>query len=158
MFNGHLRFLIGEALGRRAPEWKPPFYGPADTRFKEYIEPRWRERFIVINLLDYSQQPDKKGSKFDVKEARAAGSAIARMAAAMCAEPEFFICGWRAARAMRQYGTKNYFHCGHVNVEARRAAWVWVVPHPSGVNHWWNLRGNRRDFHAFFKKRLGPLA
>lgn len=98
--------------------------------------------FRIRNLLDRWPGPDgTKGSAFDVGDAR-------RLAAELRSPGPWILLGLRVAAAME--------------VRAPYLRWTWargrrvaILPHPSGVNRWWNNAANAHAAARFLRRSLG---
>lgn len=146
--------LIGEAPAQHG-EQAPPFTGPCDTRLKNTIGHDWRKQFAAVNVLDYwPGSAGPKGALFDMAAASIAASAIARTIAATVRNPLVFVCGWRTAQAFRIIGARRFFERREIAPTVGKNIPAYVVPHPSGISHWWNDRENRRHAVWFFKRIL----
>lgn len=101
-------------------------------------QPVMRRAFTLRNLLDEFPGFSGKGAVFPVKIARAAVGDF------QCEEDRILLLGKRLAAAFRL--NVNYFEW----VERDGKQYV-VVPHPSGVNRWYNSPENRRAAREFFR-------
>lgn len=121
------KLVIGEAPGPRG--------------MKNMIEVLYRKTGVLLrraehrNLLHTWPGPDRdsgKGSAFPLRHAQARARRF-RVAKNV---DTVLVLGKRVARA---FGLEvGYFEF----VERNGRLWA-VIPHPSGVNHWWNDVGNR---------------
>lgn len=98
------------------------------------------------NLLKTWPGAARRGSAFPMAEARVAADAFLEVIEIV--QPEaILLAGRRVAAAFRHHmhhrGT-DYFE--HLELEGREAR---VVPHPSGVNRWWNDPANRERARKF---------
>lgn len=128
--------LVGEAPARGTSE---PFEGNSGTRLRELIGEAAFMRLDLANLYSRSMPRDGyKGSHFPVLLAR-------RKAKRFDLPPRavVLLAGQRVAKA---FGVKaRYFEpC------LLRGRVCYVVPHPSGVNRWYNVEINRHRAKHFF--------
>lgn len=102
-------------------------------------------RIDALNIFDaYQGRAGQRGDAFN------RDSATARAAALPVDGRRVVYLGRAVARAF-----------GHRRVEYlepltdARAAAAWCLPHPSGINRWWNDRGNREAARLFLRVLLG---
>ncbi len=134
--------LLGEAPSR-STEGAPPFSGRSGERLRELAGvDRLDEAFSVANLLDRWPGRDGKGSAFPLDEARRAADRI---------EEQFVgrvvvLVGKRVCRAVFG-GEHPYLEPVQAEVLGRGRRGgpfaAYVLPHPSGINRWWNVDTNR---------------
>jgi len=137
--------IIGEAPGKNGDP-STPIEGRIGRRlaeccgisFEEFLE-----TFSRRNLLDTQPQDNGKGADFNVK---AAGRVARELEKQFVPGQVVLILGKRAAAAFR-FIDVDYFQRFVVN-----GASVYVVPHPSGVNHWWNELENELQMIRFMKR------
>lgn len=97
--------------------------------------------FERVNLLHVRQDTKEKGFEFDL----AAGKKAAEKLRDSFKEDQIVILlGGRVAEAFRVHD--HYFVETRVNF-----ARLYIVPHPSGVNRWYNDRSNMDAMVAFMK-------
>jgi hypothetical protein len=143
------KWLIGEAPGR-GREDRLPFAGPCETRWAHVIGHDWRSRFHVVNLLDYwPGSGGEKGATLPALEASIAASAILRTIANSRPVSALFLCGLRVAAAFR-VPRGEFFERAYARSIDGFELPTFVVPHPSGVSHWWNDPANVERARAFF--------
>lgn len=120
----------------------------------------WRtvQRFLTpVNLLAEWPGPSGTGSAFNVAEARKSATRI--MAWTMSEDPFVYLllCGHRVANAFHPYMAAKYpgyFRRMLLSVPGNAEAWAWAIPHPSGVNRWWNDPANERRARRFMRRLL----
>lgn len=107
-------------------------------------------RFDRVNLLHVRQDTKEKGFEFD--EAAASQEAH-RMATTLDFNdrPFVLLLGKRVAAAFGAHA--NYFEAQHVGTRTT----LYVLPHPSGVNRWWNDPENHRKICDFMQYLLAAL-
>lgn len=140
--------LIGEAPSKN--EHPPtPLEGRIGRRlaacaglsFEEFLE-----RFDRVNLLDVRQDTKEKGFEFDMEKA---SKSARRMYWTLENGRTIILLGKRVAAAFAL--PSEYF-------QPLRWAPVdltfYVVPHPSGVNRWWNDPANVEKMNAFMRGLL----
>lgn len=104
------------------------------------------ERFERVNLLRVRQDTKEKGFEFD---AAAAAHVAWQMAAPLSTQFAFhegrtvLLLGKRVAAAFG--ADTRYFERQRIGTRAE----VYVLPHPSGVNRWWNDEANQRRMVEF---------
>lgn len=138
----HKPLLIGEAPSKNEPLPRP-LEGRSGERLARFAGLAWDdylEKFERTNLLSVRQDTKEKGFEFDhdaaVVRAREIVNAI---------EPDRVVVlfGKRVAAA---FGcVKAYFEVHRLPNGGR----MYVVPHPSGVNRWWNDSNNCRRMWQF---------
>lgn len=102
--------------------------------------------FDRVNLLHVRQDTREKGFEFD---AAAAAQVAHAMANTFDSRFELYegrtvlLLGKRVATAFGAHD--RYFELQHVGTKAN----VYVLPHPSGVNRWWNDEANQRRMVEF---------
>lgn len=137
--------LIGEAPGRprdpSAPQPSLPLGAPATRRKLEWLfGAEAYGRALKFNLL--SSWPGKagKGDLFDVGVAAPAMITINRALDGIAVEWTVVLLGFRVAETMtaNRPHLREYFKPW----SAANRTYV-IIPHPSGVNRWWNEDANR---------------
>jgi len=137
--------IVGEAPG---PHTDPdvPLEGRAARRLAALAgleEEELRRRARIVNVLPRWPGSAGKGSRFDHREAAGPAEEVIRRHARR--GQRILVLGWRAARALDPvfYGLRRQpilelepHHVGPVPVR------VAIVPHPSGISHWWNDPAN----------------
>lgn len=124
--------LIGEAPGRTPGL---PFDGRCGRFLERLTGVHPRSAFTCRNVLDRFPGDAGGGAVFPLREARKAASRIVLRGVVLLA-------GKRVAAA---FGVRaRYF----APVSVGRAT-VYVIPHPSGRNRWWNSPENRAMAAAF---------
>ncbi len=133
--------LIAEAPGMRNGRTRP-LDGPSGTRLAACMGltiEEMRARFNVRNLLAEWPGACGAGSRFPMHAARYAAARVR-----VAGKPYVILLGKRVASA---FGVCAPF-LEWCEVRGIRAA---VVPHPSGVNHWWNEQANRDAASSFLR-------
>lgn len=103
------------------------------------------ERFERVNLLHVRQDTKEKGFEFDHVAACNAAHDL-WLKGAIAKGRVVILLGWRVARAFSEQ--TGYFE-GRETINGAR---IYVVPHPSGVNRWWNQDDHKRMASEFFQK------
>lgn len=134
--------IVGEAPTAET-EGRPAFHGRC-ARFLERAaglpEGGLRAAFRATNLLERPPARQGKGHAFPWREAApAAERVLARTRGPL------IVAGKRAARA---FGLSDPQYLRWTRVGGRRVA---VIPHPSGINRWWNDPANRGAAEAFLR-------
>jgi uracil-DNA glycosylase len=139
--------LIGEAPGRTTVD-RPPFHGRGGRLLAELagVE-RIEEAFEPMNLLRRWPGPaGGKGSAFPLPKAREAAEGIAPL---LRGRRTIFV-GRRVASAFRLARLPYLTWRGAFALGV--PAMVAVVPHPSGVNHFWNDPASVELARAFLRE------
>ncbi len=141
--------IVGEAPSRSSDP-RRPFDGYSGKKLAEYAGLAGYEelasRACLVNLMRRWPGPGyagEKGSAFPVDRARRAAKRLTRDVLRPNGGAILF-AGKRVARAFDL--ELDYF--GWVPFERGSAC---VVPHPSGVNHWWNDAKNHRRACRFLR-------
>lgn len=116
----------------------------AGLTFDEYME-----KFDRMNLLDVRAEYSGKGMDFNVKAARSTAREL--ITRAFLPGRLILILGKRAASAFGMTSIA-YFQRMVIN-----GAEVYVVPHPSGINRWWNLPENEQQMIRFMRTVVSRL-
>lgn len=106
---------------------------------------RYLPEFEAVNLLDRFPGKSYSWGKGDLFVHRAARDAAERMS---LRGRTVLLCGWYVAGA---FGLRRLSLFRWVGF---RGGIVAVVPHPSGVNHWWNTPSNERMAARFFEEAV----
>lgn len=135
--------IVGEAPSFTGQD-RTPLSGPGGDRLAQAMGLRdhaeLAERFTLLNVLDYFPGREKrgKGAAFPMEEARPEARRI-------LAETDgpMVLLGQRVAAA---FGMPSAPYLVWLTHQGRD---VCVVPHPSGINRWWNDERNRRVAERF---------
>ena len=100
----------------------------------------WSTCVDAVNLLTIYPGRDGNGARFDLAAAWRAARRVS-----VERYPVVLLCGRRVGAAFGVQGGA-YFDA-HVLATGGLA---WLVPHPSGVNRWWNDERHRAIARAFF--------
>lgn len=151
--------IIGEAPGKNGDPSKPcegrigaRLAACAGITYEEYLT-----LFDRINLLDEQPQDAPKGMAFNVKQA---GKIARAMEPTLEERPLVLLLGKRVAGAFGFTGAE-YFQMTTLGRIAAQTPF-YIVPHPSGVNRWWNELGNElqmiRFMHSIVAKTPEDIA
>lgn len=135
--------LVGQAPGRLG-ESLPAFGGRAERllSFLSGMPPgEMRRRVRIVNLLPIWPGKNGKGDAFPIEEARAAAGRMRFSRSGLVVA-----AGWAVARALN---IEAHDFLELVPWRGRNAA---VLPHPSGINTWWNDPENRERAAEFLRK------
>lgn len=134
--------IIGEAPGKNGDPTKPiegrigaRLAACAGITLDEFLS-----TFDRINLLDEQPQDNGKGTDFNVKEA---GRVARNLEPTLCDRPLVLLLGKRVAAAFK-FTEVVYFQEARINRIP-----TYVVPHPSGVNRWFNELENELQMLKF---------
>lgn len=145
--------MVGEAPGPR----NSGFSGPSGKRLAELMGDDWRYRVGVVNLFDeWPGSAGPKGSEFDATAARGAAAMLLKAHPPLPKGGKLMLAGRRVARAFGVPAKTQYFESVVLRaygVDGTRRAFVaCVVPHPSGISHWWNDGVNRARARRWFRR------
>jgi uracil-DNA glycosylase len=141
--------FIGQAPSR-ITEGSPAFTGNTGRKIAALMgisHADFLARFDGTNLLEHYPGKSGRGDAFDVRLA----SVYARVIWPTLPRRVVFV-GKRVATA---FGFADLAPCSWVESGDRLVA---LLPHPSGVNHWWNDAGNREKGRAFLRELAGDGA
>lgn len=137
---GHVA-LVGQAPGKGDPT--TPLMGRAGRRLSFLMGVGWPDEYVElfarVNLLDeYPGAREGKGDLFSVTDAREPAAEIVALIEAH-GGGEVVLLGKNVAKA---FGVVEADWLEMIDLTSKvRAS---IVPHPSGVNYWWNDKKNRR--------------
>lgn len=129
--------IIGQAPAR-GNDGMPAFHGDSGARLARLAGVGTKGEdllyhFDTMNLLPTYPGRKNKGDVFDMKAAKLAAGIVIHD---LSHQPprKILLMGRKVRRAMGLNGQWMYlgpgqFHWGH---------WVYIFPHPSGINRWWN--------------------
>lgn len=132
--------IIGEAPSKRGDS-ALPCGGRIGRRLASYFGigyEEYLECFDRTNLLGAYPGADGKGAKFEAHEAKVAADALDLRGRTV------LILGQRAARAVG-------LRAEYCTWQAHRGALCAVIPHPSGINRWYNDVGNEASLALFLQ-------
>ena len=135
--------IVGEAPSRTGNPRTPITGRCGETlaRYSGLSGPEFRRRFARANVLRFwPGESGAKGAAFPTAEATLRAHAMRRRLRGRVV----VMLGYRTAAAFRV--RVRYF----VPVAAFGGT-VYVVPHPSGINRWYNDRGNRLKMRMFMR-------
>ena len=133
--------IIGQAPAKDTVG-QPTFSGKSGPKFAELLgveHSRLWDVFDVVNLIDYYPGPPddktKRGDAFPMKEARLIANGMVK---AMSRRTVVFV-GKNVARAFR-VASLEYFEWFVTSLAPDDQGFYkfCVVPHPSGISHFWN--------------------
>lgn len=138
--------VVGEAPSKGSPLGAPALEGRSGAFLAKllgfYTSRSMRARVDLVNVLSEWPGGSGNGSRFPVGEAK-------QVASKMEVKAGHAILLGRAACA---FGVpRGYFR--PVELPGRGQTVFWRVPHPSGVNRWWNDKGNLELATRFFDSR-----
>lgn len=105
------------------------------------------KHFDRVNLLHVRQDTKEKGFEFDAKAGKAAADELRK---SFQPDQVVLFLGGRVSEAFGVHGP--YFEQRVVNGINTRA---FIVPHPSGVNRWWNDPANLAQMNTFMRSIVG---
>lgn len=142
--------MIGQAPSRTGDPSRP-CAGRSFERFARAAGAESRREVLAFfahfertNVLDVYPGGDGKGDAFPLREARAAADAMRPGLDGRAV----VLVGKATARAFRIRGPECF---DWLTEEPAPGSCAVVVPHPSGVNRWWNETENRDRARRFFR-------
>ena len=135
--------LIGQAPGRNGDPGTPLLGGKVGSKLIELLgidERLYRERFDRVNVLDYWPGKSGKGDKFPFREAQKIASAKSFVISGR----QIMFVGIGTARAFGFKSAPLRWRKFNGGVAA-------ILPHPSGINHWYNDPRNRGRAERFMR-------
>lgn len=148
-------WLIGEAPAVGQTE---PFVSRSGDRLRECMGTNdLSSYFHLENVMDQNPGRSKKGKghAFDVTVARNRVKTI--ILPQIQPDDRLILVGGRVARAFRMRGSLEVFEWGTVWASTLLTCPrldevpVCMIPHPSGVNRWWNEPENHNKMRAFLR-------
>ena len=127
--------IVGQAPGRIAKDG-PLLSGQSATRLRSLLMTsriEFEARATTMNVDDEYRGKAGKGDLFKLRR----GHAKFKVLTASHPSQPILLCGLAVARA-----------CGLIDAPILRwfaweGRWVAIMPHPSGINQWWNSAHNR---------------
>lgn len=138
--------LLGEAPGRNYDD-APAFSSKSGQRLTALLGQDVRELFWCYNLLDkWPGKSSGKGAAFPAEPAEIMAKRICRTLVrrhlAYGAEYRIILAGKRVAKAMKMRPETPYLSWESLwltsTMSPCEGITVAILPHPSGVNRWWN--------------------
>lgn len=154
-------WLIGEAPARIMDgRIVPAFSSRSGQRLSELVDEDVTEAFHTHNLLERWPGSAGKGSRFPIEHARNAASKWALHRRRDIEGNLVILVGGRVAEAFRCLPATpilTWLPFKNPNVRIvipRVSARFCIIPHPSGVNRWWNVPGNGEKVERALKEAL----
>lgn len=139
--------IVGEAPGKNGDATKP-IEGRIGARLAACCGltlDEFLSTFDRINLLNEQPQDSGKGTDFNVRAAAKTARVIEKT---FVGRPFVLLLGKRAGSA---FGLVKPEYFARVVMSG---AAVFVVPHPSGINRWWNELNHELEMTAFMRKMM----
>lgn len=127
--------LIGEAPAPSAKKGDPAFSSRSGDRLTKLLGCSLFDVFETVNLLQEYPGSDEKGSRFPFGVAKEAAT---KLLVEVDRDRHLILAGKRVAAAFGMENAK-YFHTVTLKPVPIQ---ITVIPHPSGVNFWWNKPEN----------------
>jgi uracil-DNA glycosylase len=149
--------LIGEAPGRSTPPGWPAFFGR--DRSARVL---WQLGFRVSRAADRPGNVDAMnlidfypGAKWPTEHARTCAHGLMH---SLQARSRVVLVGRQVARAFGALESWDWFEWFwlHADHEERTGPRFAIMPHPSGLNRWWNDPRHMRQARTFVDKLLQP--
>jgi uracil-DNA glycosylase len=154
-------WLVGQAPSRESDPTRP-FSGRSGARLAALAgveHDRLAEAFRLRNVIDWYPGPGRGGEKGDAFPMRVARPAAIALARTFEIGASVILVGLNVARAFRVGSEKplTWFRCavvhdlpgGVARFVGFRAA---IIPHPSGINRWWNEPANELAAAEFLRE------
>ena len=138
---------VGEAPSRRAPKARP--LGSLRVKVLLGLALGKDIEIEAVNLFRMPRPRSGKGTAFPLRLARQRAATVRTNLQRMRRYDAIWLVGKRVARAFGAIGIEYLEPIYLLGIVKP----VYVVPHPSGVNHWWNDEGNREAWHAFVARQ-----
>jgi len=139
--------LIGEAPSKNEVT-ETPLEGRVGRRLAELAGlsyAAYLEHFDRVNLLHVRQDTKEKGFEFDLAAAREEAKRL-RQSGVLRDRPVVLL-GHRVADAFGVRLTMKYFH----GCPSGQGGMLWLMPHPSGLNRWYNDPDNVKEASGFLR-------
>lgn len=149
--------LVGEAPSKNEVT-EQPLMGRVGRRMADVCGvtyEQYLEMFDRVNLLHVRQDTKEKGFEFDHAKAASAAHDLF-LNGTIKSDRVVLMLGWRVTRAFFsgvEFKDRRYFSEHRVGTIK-----FYALPHPSGVNRWWNDPGNYTTACAFMRKIVSELA
>ena len=99
------------------------------------------DHFDRVNLLSVRQDTKEKGFEFDLRSAKVAAEVMKQNF------KEGQVVLFLGRRVAEVFGVHNHYFALNIVGEAQ----VYIIPHPSGVNRWWNEDANKDRAFVFMQ-------
>ena len=151
-----LPLVIGQAPGRPTDAgYLSPFEGPCGERLASLLGIKWRHFMTMVERANLIQEwPGKSGRGDKFPRARGTISALAMVMRGQLDNRKVVLLGKEVARCFG-LADMRYLETRTDNQEGGIESSVFLLPHPSGVNRWWNSKRNVLAASKAFKVFLG---
>jgi len=152
--------LIGEAPAATTPAGWPPFYGRERSAGRLWdLGFRVTRRCTVAGTVDAGPGncdainliPEFPGSRWPLAQARELALGL-RFGGQLKHRTCVILVGRKVARAFGVLESRDWFEWFSLDLPAQRFA---VMPHPSGLNHWWNKPAHVEQARKFVRELIG---
>lgn len=132
--------LVGQAPSRRT-DGQAPFTGATGKRLAHLMGLSHEELLLLpaMNLFPSYPGSNGRGDKFPQREARDLAARIS-------------LSGYVAVLVGRSVARAFQFSHPHLTWAAFRGGMVASIPHPSGINSWYNDEHNMEQVREFFRR------
>jgi len=142
--------IIGQAPHKSAAEnFRPLIDGKCGYKLAEICEIKHEEYaqiFETTNLINKYMGKYGKGDIFPIKKAR-------KKAQELWLKLDYDIIILAGKSVANAFNIKaEYFQ--RIKIEDRE---IVIIPHPSGINRWWNKKENEREAKNFMKKLIKEI-
>lgn len=144
--------LIGEAPAPGSHANDPAFSGRSGHRIAELIGGSLFKHFDTINLLEDHQPREQKGSSFDLPRARE----VAKGVLVGVEDGRTLVLAGRRVAAAFDVVFLKYLQKTVLKLPGKKRVTVFLLPHPSGVNRWWNDHDNVEKARHLLLTVIGP--
>jgi len=152
LLRGKILF-VGQAPSQET-DGMPPFTGKCGRRLADLMSMSQKEMLTkhdFVNVLDRWPGSSRKGDQFPIKEAIQAANVLRPTLSGRWV----ILLGSNVAKAFK-IKSFRYFNSFELPVDPTPGSpmipWVCVVPHPSGVNRWFNDPTNKLVAKKFFQE------
>lgn len=151
--------FVGQAPGPKAKRGARAFEGAgAGSRLANYaglLPGQFLEKFSTVNVLKtWPGRGAGKGDRFPMAYAQRAARKMWSDSCAFCGHDKVVFVGQATVKAFGFVKLLRLQPCewsGHDK-------WVAYLPHPSGVNHWYNSHENRQRAERFLRELVKEVS
>lgn len=146
--------LVGQAPSENGDPGRP-MTGRSGFRLAEMagidkreLKLRFLARFEKRNVLNYYPGSNGEGDVFPMEEARQRGKYLA----VELSPRTILACGKKTTEALTGAPAEAVHYFQLLMGDESSSSFVIPIPHPSGVNRWWNSEDNRGVYRSFMRQ------